>query len=314
VWRVPQLYKEPKVPGIWEGLLAPGSITLFHSPPKMGKSYTVFGLIGALQRGHAFLGRNTQATGTVFLTEEGRSTLREKADEFQLLGDSRLWILSRREPLLARMPLLEALNWGAELAKENQCKLLVLDTLSAWSGLRCEEENHAAKVEQIFTDLKTQAAASGVALLVLHHTQKKGKTARGSTALEGAADAVMRLACPDEGSNRRVLFSKGRLHDMPGRIEFTHGKETGFTVVDEGSAREAVLKVLPEKSPGMTQAELVLATRISKRTIIPMLMELQKSGAIRFYGEGTKSTPYRYLKNEVKQLSPSTNPGTSPNP
>lgn len=89
-------------------------------------------------------------------------------------------------------------------------KLVVIDTLA-----RCAagaEENSATDMGQIIAHadaIRTYWGDDGPNVMLLHHTGKSGEQERGSTALRGAADTMLRMWRPSEGSDTaKVSCSK----------------------------------------------------------------------------------------------------------
>ena len=76
---------------LWEGFVAPGALTVYSGPPKVGKSTLLFALFAALKDGTPFVGQATRQAGIALLTEERSVTLAEKAAAFNVDTGSGSW-------------------------------------------------------------------------------------------------------------------------------------------------------------------------------------------------------------------------------
>jgi hypothetical protein len=321
-WSMDDLDGGEEHEALWAGMLAVGAVTLLHSRPKLGKSFTMFGLVKAMYGGadvvctpstsltpnpspggrgeHEFLGQRVQPCGVVWLTEESRQTLREKRERFELPRNNSVYFLSRRAPKLAALKFTEALEVACRAVRKRGAKLLIIDTLGSWASLDADAENHAARIEQLFHHIKARAVADGFAALVLHHTEKKGKSARGSTALEAASDSVLRLSTLDKHPNRRAITVRSRLDDAPQRVEFELVTESGVpefvTKFERKTSHEEVLKWIPGEGPGITVKELSERSGLSRRTVGNAAEALVHHHKVVRVGEGTRYKPATYLR------------------
>ena len=298
VWNVADLALEKEMRCVWDGLLARGCVTLLHAPPKTGKTYLLFGLLHAMTNGLGFLGLNAEHTGAVYMTEEGRATLNEKRVRFGLNDQAPVWFISRREREFARMPLKRSLRVAGEWAQQRGAGMIVIDSLGAWSGMQGEEENNAAHTEEVFNLFKAEAAARNVAVLVIHHSQKNGNKARGSSALEAAADVIIRLAEPEDGGNRRTLLAKGRFSATPDRLEFDLTPE-GYEVAAEaraGTRAQQLFEFVPGDGEGITAKELSEKIGLQRTRVFELIRELRASGQIEELPRANASVPQRFRK------------------
>jgi hypothetical protein len=150
---------------LWQGFLAPGSLTMLAGHPFAGKSMLVSGLFRALETGEPFLGRTTKAASALLVTEEDQASLRERAGRFELF-EIRSEYLDRSSSV--------GHDWAAliagatELALAEEHRLLVIDTFPGLAGLGDEQENDAGAITSRLQPLQV-AAGAGLAVLFLHH-------------------------------------------------------------------------------------------------------------------------------------------------
>jgi hypothetical protein len=250
----------------------------------------------------------TTSRGVIYLSEEPLVTLREKVERFELTAHGeRIQLVSRRQSPNQRIGLPEALDGALTKAAAVGAGLIVIDTLSTWSGLGPEEENSSAKCETLLAKFRDAAARSDTAMLLLHHTRKDGTSARGSTALTGCADILLMLerpVFPAKGkgrSDRSILRTASRFSNAPDPIEFELSS-TGYEVLgpDQEAIRKhaAVYDLIPAAPPGVTREELSAVSGLTRWQVRSALNELVACEAVSIGGTGTSSDPNRFLRKQ----------------
>jgi AAA domain len=173
---------------LWQGFLAPGSLTMLAGHPFAGKSMLVSGLLRALETGEPFLGRKTKAASALLVTEEDQASLRERAGRFGLFA-IRSEYLDRSSSVGRDWSALIAGATELALAKEH--RLLVIDTFPGLAGLGDEQENDSGAITSRLRPLQV-AAGAGLAVLFLHHMNNANQP-RGSKAFRGVVDTSIRF-------------------------------------------------------------------------------------------------------------------------
>jgi predicted ATP-dependent serine protease len=233
----------PEPDWVWDGYLAPGSVTLEAGKPKVGKSTTTFGALDAIGRGEPFLGRVTRQTRSLLLSEERHGTLADKAERF---GLEQTHLLMRAEVGDCSWP--EVVAEASDYCQVNEIGLLVVDVWDKWIGLRGSAENDSGSVLEALGPLEA-AAASGLAVLVVAHQRKAqgthGEAVRGNNALTGGVDVIVEVErLGDSDPSARVLRASSRYSATPEELVFVR-TEDGFDVADrEALALEADRKQL----------------------------------------------------------------------
>jgi hypothetical protein len=235
--------------------------------------------------------RATPPRGAIYFSEEPLSTLREKAERFELTAHGeRIQLVSRRQSANRRIDLSTALDKAVEKAHAIGAGLIVIDTLSAWSGLKAEEENSASACEALMAQFRNAAAESDTSVLVIHHTRKDKAIVRGSTVLTGSADVILLLERDvfeprhSKPRNQNAKLSvASRFSNAPDPLHFVLNAE-GYTVV--GAKQDAIDKhaivyeLLPKAPPGITRKELCERTGMSRWQLYCRLRELLAAGAV----------------------------------
>ena len=174
------------------GYLARGAITELDAKIKTGKTHFTCDLICAVLAGVDFLERRTSPTPVLYLTEERPATFRTALKRVGL-DDTDLHLAFRSN---TKVPWARMGQAVVARAKALGVGLVVIDTLSDWSGLEADKENDAGAALAAMRPLQEMAAA-GLAVLVLRHERKSGgqvgESARGSSAFGGAADILLSL-------------------------------------------------------------------------------------------------------------------------
>jgi archaellum biogenesis ATPase FlaH len=228
----------PEPPWIWEDYLARGTITLIAGKPKVGKSSLVFGLVRAiLSNEPTFLGRNITSTGIVYVSEEGKGTLKGK---LPMHGD--MTIMSREEAWpppkwaeLVQAAVLEAERTGAGL--------IVIDTLRKWARFAQELEKDASAMQAVVSALDL-AVARGLAVVLVHHQRKaegeNGDAVSGTNALPGAVDVVLEVERTETGGNQRVLLAESRWNSPAALLFEKHRDDEDYDLVSVGESKAEV--------------------------------------------------------------------------
>lgn len=298
---------------LWHGFLMPGDVTLLTSQWKTGKTTLLTGLLQRLGIGEPFLGRAVQLAQAWIVSEESLAQWRERL---------RLMPLARPVHLLARpfrgRPTPEEWNLlldrAIEAREAGQLDLFVVDPLASFLPGRCESD--AASLLDALQPLH-RLAATGVAVLLLHHPRKKpsevGSSARGSGALLGFVDISLELTRYSKlksDANRRVLVGQSRRPETPARLAYEWTATTGeFREVGDPRERQfaenwqAVLAALRGRTAATCKELLETWPADTDRPHLSTLYEWLNHAAarklIRREGQGTSKKPWRYrLENE----------------
>lgn len=199
--------------------LAFGAITELDGKPKAaGKTTFILELVRCVLDGAAFLGRPTVRGPVVMLTEQPDASLKpallraglSDRDDFVLLG----WADA------AGVPWADVVAGAAERCAAIGARILVVDTLPQFAGLRGDAENNSGDALEAIAPLQS-LAARGLAVLVSRHDRKSGgevgDSARGSGAFTGAVDVVLAMSrdAKDARPTMRHLACLSRFSETP---------------------------------------------------------------------------------------------------
>jgi hypothetical protein len=260
----------------------------------------------AILDGRDFMGRPTRSSPVVYLSEQSPATFREALRRADLLDRDDFRVLFWHDtvgttwPAIIHAARVEAGRVGA--------RVLVVDTLGQFAGVKGDAENNAGAALEAVAPLQEAAAVDGLAVIILRHERKGGgdvgDSGRGSSAFAGAVDVVLRLR-RSEGAARpgiRVLDALSRFDQTPDTlvIELT---DAGYVALGDTEAvaaeeaRAAVLQAAPtSEDKAMREADLLSAADVKRTVGQGAIREYLEAGRLCRTGEGKRGDPYRYWK------------------
>ena len=304
---------------VWEGFLARGATTEIDAKVKAGKTTLVAASVAAILQGERFLERPTRAGPIVYLSEELDAVIQAELQRCGLTEADDLHYLRRVDA--AHLPWAEIVTDTIRYAQSIQATTIVVDTLSAWAGIRGDEENSSGAALAAMAPLQ-QAAAAGFAVLAVRHDRKSGgelgDSARGSSAFSGAADIVLQLrrANTQGHPNRRELLGVGRLPGIPDQLVIEWTGDTYILVgeaidVERQEACQSLLDTLPFEGEGfLSEEQLREELDVSRTTLRRALDDLRATGQVdRDQCAGKTGRAYGYWL--VKGVTSPRTPGQS---
>lgn len=281
-----------------EPYILAGAVTELVAKIKAGKTTYVLGEIVrlALDKGPV-----------VYLTEQPASSFRVALERAHLLGRENLFIL--------RFNAVVGMDWPgiARLARdkcrETSARLLVVDTLSHFSGLDGDSENDSGAAITSMKPLQ-ETAALGTGVLTIRHERKSGgeigDAGRGSSAFGGAADTLLTLRRP-QGNGRptiRKIECISRFEGLPAEAlyEYRDGHYHYLGTESEIADREAEAVILDRAPESEDRAksldELLDGSSTSRTTAQRVVRRLALEGQLTQIGRGKRGNPFRYFLSE----------------
>lgn len=218
---------------IAEPWVAAGAITLIDGKPKVaGKSTLVLRMVAAVLSGSAFLGRPTTQSPVVMLSEERPETFRQGLRRAGLLTAGDLHVVFHQD--LKEMPWPDVMMLATWKCETVGSRLLIIDTLAQFCA---DTETNGRKALDAMRPLQA-AAAAGIGIVCIRHERKSGgdvgDSARGGTAVTGAADIVLAVKRDAEEHGRaRTIHALSRFDGVPGTTTVELGDD-GYEVVESG--------------------------------------------------------------------------------
>ena len=201
----------PGKPPVVEGLLYPGAY-LFVGAPKVGKSFLMAQLAYHVNMGLPLWGYEVRRGAVLYLALE---------DDYPRLQE-RLYRMFGADSAGGLFLSISAHTLGGGLEKQLEgfvqehpdTRLIIIDTLQKIRETGDERYSYASDYD-VITKLKRFADASGVCLLLVHHTRKQQADDRfdkisGTNGLMGAADGAFLLQKERRTDNAATLDISGR--------------------------------------------------------------------------------------------------------
>lgn len=291
-----ELLQRPDVPVDWlvEGRLVAGSVSMFASKPKVGKSTIVRHLALCVARGEPFLGWEVKRGSVIYLNLEEREE--DVVSAFRAMGatgDDPIKITNRAD--------VAALT--ATLRKDRHA-LLIVDPLFRLIPVR--DEKAYAEVYAHMGPLIDVARETGTHITCLHHSPKKARedaidAPLGSTALGGAVSTLFVLSRNPESGIRSIRSTQRVGSDLPEmvlrfdidtqRVELV-GTRQQFEV---NNLKPMICNALGELE--MTEEQIFAAVEHGKTGAKRVaLRSLCSEGSLERLGAGKKGDPYLYRK------------------
>lgn len=223
----------PKPEPLIEDVLDRGAVDLLYGRHSSAKTFLALDWAASVATGRKWQGNRTTQCRVLYVVAEGAFGFDSRVDAWEsgwhtVVSDEALSVM----PLPVNLTRKGEVNELAHLIRWGGYEFIVLDTLA-----RCmvgAEENSAKDVGVVVDAMNTLRQATpgtgrGV-ILGLHHAGKDGKTLRGSSAFESAADTVY-FASRDEDNVVTVQREKRRdgpehdLHTL--RLDLIEGTGSG---------------------------------------------------------------------------------------
>jgi hypothetical protein len=164
---------------------------------KAGKSRLIGGMVRAIIEGGDFLDEPTTKTNVVWLSEQPWASFQEILHDAGLLNRAELTVLLFHDVIGADWEM--AVQAAILEAEARQARVLIVDTLGQFAGLRGDSENDAGAALEALRPIQ-RALEKGIAVILVRHERKMGgevgDSGRGSTAFSGAVDISITLRRP----------------------------------------------------------------------------------------------------------------------
>jgi RecA-family ATPase len=246
-----ELYESNPDPVVWvcKPWLAVEAITELDGKAKTaGKTTFTLAMCRAIINGDEFLGEPTEKGTVVYLTEESRTTFRAaleragigESTDFHVLFWRETHMLQDREDLGTAWE--QIVRSAIREAHKRKARVLVIDTFAQFARLVGDTENSAGTVLKAMMPLQ-EARDEKLAVWVIRHERKEGgglgQSGRGSSAMSGAVDIILRLHKPEgrQAQNIRKLDAVSRFDDTPSELCIGFSEDgAGYQVLGETGA------------------------------------------------------------------------------
>lgn len=230
----------PEVEWIAYPWVVAGCLTELDGKPKRsGKTTWALAMVGSVVVGQLFLSQPTLRTPVVLLSEQNDRSLQVALRRANLHECSDLHIVLRHELGDMRWP--DMVEHAAAYCRQIGSRMLMIDTLPPFLGLRGDAENHAADALLAVQPLQEACARDGLGILFTRHERKAGgdvgDSGRGSSAYGGAVDIILSLRRGNPSQVRdtvRLLESLSRYDETPAHLVMELQGQRYVALADNG--------------------------------------------------------------------------------
>lgn len=297
---------------IWQGYVAFGSITLFTSRWKSGKTTLLSVLLSRLKQGGTLADSPVHAAAAVVVSEESPAIWVARGEKLSF-GSHLKWFC---QPFFHSPSSGEWYDLVCRIGdlSVKRPTMIVIDPLVA--VLPGSVENNAAAIMKSL-GLFRILTQKGAAVLLLHHPSKgRSLDPRGSGALASFADILMELDLPHNAApndRRRWLRARGR-HDVAPRERLIELVADGNDYVvrhpeaeDCANGLQIICMILSDARSKQTRQQICAdwpetLDKPHKGTLCKWLQQAVDQGLIRCDGQGRRYSPYRYWLPEREEL------------
>lgn len=277
------------IPWIVEGMVAPGCMTEVIGSVKAGKSTFVCGMLWALLNGEEWLGKKTEKTPVLYVTEQAGVSFRKTLTRGRIQDSEDLYILTPKQ--IFGLDWDQAVGEIVETAEAVGARLIVVDTLARLAGLAGDDENSSGVAMRVLRPFQA-IKAKNMAVVFVRHGRKSGgalnELGRGSNAYSGEMDVIVGLKVIDQ--QHKAMEVSGRLDEPYGAVleyqngTYVIGLDPGLGKGKENEAKraEVILESLSEGGPASAYElgkRLGMGHRTVTRVLAPLVGgEVQKEG------------------------------------
>jgi RecA/RadA recombinase len=187
----------PEPSWLIEGVLPANALGVLYGASGVGKTFVALSMALSIAAGHSWCGKATKSAAVLYVAAEGLFGLRLRVQAYQrrygiraehirYLGDA--FDLRRAIDIEKLTLTLQAADFRPDL--------IVLDTLARL--IPGAEENSSKDMGEAIRAIDGLRRAFQATVLLIHHTGKNGELERGSGALRGAADVMIKCSASGE--------------------------------------------------------------------------------------------------------------------
>ncbi|GAA3160091.1 hypothetical protein GCM10010451_04900 [Streptomyces virens] len=291
-----------------DGILDRDSLVWMYGPPGSYKSFLALHMAACVVAGRdlRFCGHAVKHTGTVlYLYAEGTRGVKKRVKAWER-HYKRSMCGVKIIPMAVQLLDDEQLDAFVRLCRETRPVLVVIDTQS-----RCTvgmDENSNGQMGEVVAAADRVRQATGACVLIIHHTGRDGKNLRGASAMDGAADATIKVDSDKVSGTVTMLSGKQKddaafppitlsVQAVAESVILSH-EPVGICT----SAEERVLRCLSESpTAALSRTEIVQLTDIPKTTVYRTVEVLVSKGLA--MNVGTVKRPLYCITQGQDQLS-----------
>jgi hypothetical protein len=195
-----------------KGIIGSQSTAMLYGAPGTGKSTLAIDIAFKIALDLPWFGNRVQPGGVVYVAYEGQGGIPNRvAAAASFLGNpgKKFAWMSGGASLASDVGRIIAATKEVAKCTRSPVRLVIIDTLAR--ALADENENEAAGIAAASSHADRIKASTGGAVLLIHHPGKdKDRGPRGSSAIRGCTDALIRVERRKDGAIRTVNLEKAR--------------------------------------------------------------------------------------------------------
>jgi hypothetical protein len=185
-----------------DGVLYADSLAWLHGKPGHGKSFVALDWAACVDAGLPWQGCETRQGTVLYVIAEGVSGLRQRVRAWEEHAGQTMGVGFL--PIAVQLLSMTDVEAFTQLAAELEPVLIVVDTQARVTV--GADENSARDMGELVAAIDRIRQASRACVLLVHHEARGSENMRGSTALEGAANTLVR--CTKDGAYIRLENAK----------------------------------------------------------------------------------------------------------
>ena len=307
-----------------DGHFVENSIAVLYGPAGSYKSFLALDIACSVAMGVPWLDHKVQQCPVVYVAAEGRGGLGKRLTAWKIEAEqlklNNLYIVPETVNLTDMRDVSDTRELIASTQDVN-AGLVVLDTLA-----RCfhGDENSSDDMGRAIESVDAIRRATGATVIVVHHSGKDAtRQERGSSALRGAANTMVRIKTIPDGNGKGLdLSCDKQKDDEPFRTKSLYVVEFGNSIVLRPSpwsgsndvspvandaGKMAILRSIWELGgrDDCTNSTLHTATNLASSTFHRKLRALVDNGFVVKEGDG-KGATYALTDSGIEVLTPIT--------
>lgn len=271
--------------------IAPG-LTILAGRPKAGKSWLALNIAEAIASGGVALGENVVQGDVLYLAlEDNQRRLQRRLDQMNpgAQKPDRLYFATECNRLDDGG--LEAIEAWCDSTQDP--RLIVVDVLGRVRATRRRDESPYDYDYRSVTPLKMLADKRGIAVLVIHHTNKRQDhtdeldAVSSTTGLTGAADSILVLANTSSGP---TLYGRGRdIEEIETALQFDgeRGRWSALgnaTEVRRTDERKIIVEAMrsnnADNDDPISPTDIAAITGMKSGNVRALLLKMVKTGEV----------------------------------
>lgn len=208
-----ELCERPRPNDFLEGLLYDNLLSIWYGAPKSGKSFLLLDLASHIANGEPWANLAVERRNVLIIPLEGEGLLRDRIRAWEIHNVRSCPVIFSPFPLHLisdEQRISEIISY----CQEHRIGLIIIDTLAR--AMRGGNENDFSDMSRALAGADKIRMATGAHVMLVHHTTKDGKSARGHSDLIGNPDLLVEISKPASSDEYRKATVTANRHGPEG--------------------------------------------------------------------------------------------------